>query len=172
MYLKRTINGVIFGILVLYALDSSAHEETNTSLSTGGSAPRPARPEFTWDRIPLYMHIRKATSFTDEEIAFLARFPLITFEKANGHEDHGSVEAGTLIAARAVKELNPKATILYYRNVMVHYGGYAANKGLNESPEPCSRIRRDAPNLYAIASRHTTSPTRTCAHGGWKPAVA
>ena len=60
-------------------------------------ASRPAQkdhyPEFTWDRIPLYMHIRKAKSYTDEEIAFLAKFPLITFEKANGHQDHGSVEA-------------------------------------------------------------------------------
>jgi len=80
------------------------------------------------------MHIRKAKSYTDEEIAFLAKFPLITFEKANGHQDHGSVEAGTLVAARAVKKINPKAKILYYRNVMVHYGGYAANKGLEQIP--------------------------------------
>jgi hypothetical protein len=43
------------------------------------------------------MHIRKATSYTDEEIAFLARFPLITFEKANGRQDHGSSEAGVLV---------------------------------------------------------------------------
>ena len=91
-------------------------------------------PEFSWDRIPLYMHIRKATSYTDEEIVFLARFPLITFEKANGHQDHGSVEKGTLVAARAVKKVNPKAKILYYRNVFVHYGGYAANEGLERIP--------------------------------------
>ena len=77
------------------------------------------------------MHIRKATSFTAEEIAFIAKFPLITFEKANGHEDHGSVEAGTLKAARAVKEINPHAKILYYRNVMVHYSGYEADTGLD-----------------------------------------
>jgi len=94
--------------------------------------PKDHYPRFTWDRIPLYMHIRKAKSYTDEEIAFLAKFPLITFEKANGHDDHGSVEAGTLKAARAVKEINPEAKVLYYRNVMVHYGGYAANKGLEQ----------------------------------------
>jgi hypothetical protein len=40
-------------------------------------------PSFSWDRIPLYMHIRKAASYSDDEIAFLARFPLIAFEKAN-----------------------------------------------------------------------------------------
>jgi len=96
--------------------------------------PRPTYPEFSWDRIPLYMHIRKATSYTDKEIAFIARFPLITFEKANGYKDHGSVEQGTLVAARAVKKVNPKAKILFYRNVIVHYGNYAANRGLEQIP--------------------------------------
>lgn len=91
-------------------------------------------PAFSWDRIPLYMHIRKDTSYTDQEIQFLAKFPLITFEKANGHEDHGTVEAGTLVAARAVKDINPKTTILFYRNVIVHYGGYAADRQLEDIP--------------------------------------
>ena len=101
----------------------------------GSTDPSAARyPEFSWDRIPLYMHVRKAKSYTDEEIAFLAKFPLITFEKANGHQDHGSVEVGTLEAAKAVKEINPNAKILYYRNVIVHYGGYAADKALGQIP--------------------------------------
>jgi len=93
-----------------------------------------AYPRFSWGRIPLYMHVRKATSFTAKEIKFLARFSLITFEKANGHKDHGSVEAGTLAAARAVKKVNPDARILYYRNVLVHYGGYEADKQLKGIP--------------------------------------
>lgn len=91
-------------------------------------------PKFSWDRIPLYMHIRKARSYTDEEIEFLAKFPLITFEKANGHEDYGSIEEGTLAAAQAVKNINPETKILYYRNVMVHYSGYAANQALRNIP--------------------------------------
>jgi hypothetical protein len=91
-------------------------------------------PSFSWDRIPLYMHIRKKKSFTDEEIAFLSRFPLITFEKANGHEDHGSVEEGTLAAARAVKKVNSGTKILFYRNVIAHYDAYAANKTLATIP--------------------------------------
>ncbi len=91
-------------------------------------------PAFSWDRVPLYVHIRKDTAFTDEEIKYLATFPLITFEKATGHKDSGSVEAGTLKAARAVKEINPATKILYYRNVIVHYGGYAANTSLKNIP--------------------------------------
>ena len=59
---------------------------------------------------------------------------MITFEKANGHSAHGSVEKGTLVSARAVKKINPNATILYYRNVIVHYGSYAADKALNDLP--------------------------------------
>ena len=91
-------------------------------------------PAFSWDCVPLYVHIRKDTAFTDEEIQYLATFPLITFEKATGHTDSGSVEAGTLKAARAVKAVNPDAKILYYRNVIVHYGGYAANTSLTDIP--------------------------------------
>ena len=93
-------------------------------------------PAFSWDRVPLYVHIRKDTAFTDEEIRYLASFPLITFEKATGHTDSGSVEAGTLKAARAVKAINPATKILYYRNVIVHYRGYAANASLKDIPEP------------------------------------
>jgi len=91
-------------------------------------------PAFSWDHIPRYMHIRKATAYTDKEIAFLAKFPLITFEKANGHKAHGTIEKGTLVAARAVKKLNPEAVILYYRNVIVHYTGYGADKELEDIP--------------------------------------
>lgn len=91
-------------------------------------------PAFSWDRVPLYVHIRKDTAFTPDEIKYLATFPLITFEKATGHRDSGSIEAGTLKAAWAVKAVNPAAKILYYRNVIVHYGGYAANDALKDIP--------------------------------------
>jgi len=91
-------------------------------------------PAFSWDRVPLYVHIRKDTAFTAEEIRHLATFPLITFEKSTGNKDSGSTEAGTLKAARAVKAINPATKILYYRNVIVHYGGYAASKSLKKIP--------------------------------------
>ena len=128
---------------------SIAQEAAQVSVGDGVS--QGEYPAFTWDRIPLYMHIRKAKAYTEEEIAFLARFPLITFEKANGHEDHGSVEAGTLIAARAVKEINPHATILYYRNVIVHYGGYEANKGLENIPG--AMLHDDRGNTKLVRNR-------------------
>ena len=119
---------------ILWSCFTGALAQEKNEFSLKKVNARPVYPEFTWDRIPLYMHIRKATSFTDEEIAFLAKFPLITFEKENGHSDHGSVEKGTLNSAQRVKSINPKTKILYYRNVIVHYGNYAVDKGLKSIP--------------------------------------
>jgi hypothetical protein len=87
-------------------------------------------PAFSWARVPRYMHIRKDTAFSADEIRYLASFPLVTFEKYTGNKDFGSPEAGTLAAARAVKAINPATKVLYYRNVIVHYGGYAADAAL------------------------------------------
>lgn len=89
-------------------------------------------PEFSWDTVPRYMHVRKAKAFTPEEIDYLATFPLITFEKTTGIEDFGSTEAGTEKAAKAVKKINPDAKILYYRNIIVHYSCYHADKQLED----------------------------------------
>ncbi len=136
-------------LLVLCCPNSIAQEASQAP--TGVGASRPEYPAFTWDRIPLYMHIRKAKGYTDKEIAFLAKFPLITFEKANGHQDYGSVEEGTLVAARAVKKLNPDAKILYYRNVIVHYGGYEADKGLENIPG--AMLRDDRGNTKLVRNR-------------------
>lgn len=100
-----------------------------------GSAESPDRlPAFSWDRVPQYMHIRKAKKFTDAEIDYLASFPLVTFEKTTGFQAYQSTEEGTLAAARAVKKVNPSAKILYYRNVIVHYGTYQANDEIDQIP--------------------------------------
>jgi hypothetical protein len=92
-------------------------------------------PAFSWERVPRYMHIRKDTAFTADEIRYLASFPLVTFEKMTGSKDFGSTEEGTLVAARAVKALNPATKILYYQNVFIQYGGYAANAALEKVPK-------------------------------------
>ena len=93
-------------------------------------------PDFNWDRVPRYMHVRKATAFTSQEIEYLATFPLITFEKTTGSEEFGGTEAGIVQAARAVKAINPRSKILYYRNILVHYGSYAANAQLQAIDDP------------------------------------
>ena len=102
--------------------------------SLSAAEPAARMPAFSWDHVPRYVHIRKDTAFTPAEIRYLATFPLITFEKYTGNQDSGSPEAGTLAAARAVKAINPATKVLYYRNVIVHYGGYAANASLTSIP--------------------------------------
>jgi hypothetical protein len=93
-------------------------------------------PDFSWDTVPRYMHVRKITAFTPEEAAYLASFPLVTFEKTTGMKEFGSTEAGTLQAAEAVKRINPRVKILYYRNILVHYAMYDADKQLAAIPNP------------------------------------
>ncbi|NRD20709.1 hypothetical protein HNV08_11670 [Winogradskyella eckloniae] len=94
------------------------------------------QPEFSWDKIPLYMHLRKAEAFTKKEVTYLSKFPLITFEKTTGSKTFGSTEKGTINAAKAVKDINPNAKILYYKNVVINWGSYQEDKQfLNEHPE-------------------------------------
>ena len=96
------------------------------TLCSGSDAVTDRLPDFRWDTVPLYMHVRKAAAFTPEEIRYLASFPLITFEKTTGTQDTGITEKGTLRAAQAVKAPNPRTKIPYYRNILVHYLAYDA----------------------------------------------
>jgi hypothetical protein len=117
--------------LALFAAFSlTAHAEGEPSAPVANRL-----PDFSWDRVPQYMHIRKAQNFTEDEIKYLASFPLVTFEKTTGSQTFNSTEEGTLAAAKAVKEINPSTKILYYRNVFVHYGTYKANADLEKIPE-------------------------------------
>ena len=129
------LNDVMKRIAILTALLLAPLAVLSGAASSAAPTSQGRMPSFSWDLVPRYMHIRKDTAFTAEEIRYLANFPLVTFEKGTGGKEFGSTEAGTLAAARAVKAINPAAKILYYRNVFVHYGGYAANAALANLPE-------------------------------------
>jgi len=93
-------------------------------------------PEFSWDKMPLYLHLRKATAFTKEEIKFIAKHSLITFEKTTGSKTFGSTEAGTIKAAEAVKKINPNTKILYYKNVVINWPSYKSDESfLKKHPD-------------------------------------
>ena len=81
-------------------------------------------PEFSWDKMPLYMHLRKVEPFTDSELDFLAKFPLITLEKTTGSKTYGGTEKGSIEAAKAIKAVNPNAKVLYYRNSIINWSSY------------------------------------------------
>ena len=126
-------HGIILVTLAVLFSSSSCEKVDGGELKKDKDGEPPVRaekfPEFSWDHIPRYMHIYKTTSFTDKELDYLATFPLITFEKATGIRE-GSVQQGTLKAARGVKKRNPKATILYYKNLVIDWGGSAASEEL------------------------------------------
>jgi hypothetical protein len=116
-------------------------------------------PDFSWDTIPLYMHVRKATAFTAEELEYLASFPLVTLEKTTGQRSSGSTDAGTIVAAQAIKERNPRTKVLFYRNVLVHYGGYSFDDRLSRIPHPFlidkrgnTRLVRNVSEAYDLAN--------------------
>lgn len=93
-------------------------------------------PDFSWDTMPLYMHIRKNDAFTTNEIKYLSKYPLITFEKTTGSSTFGSTEKGIIEAAKEVKKVNPKAKILYYKNVVINWGSYADDEAfIKKNPD-------------------------------------
>ncbi|MCH6258623.1 putative glycoside hydrolase family 15 protein [Puniceicoccaceae bacterium K14] len=93
-------------------------------------------PDFSWETVPRYMHMRKAKAFTQKEFDYLAKFPLITLEKTTGATTYGSTEKGSLEAAKGIKAVNPNAKVLYYRNIIVHYGGYDVNDSMGAIDTP------------------------------------
>jgi len=120
---------------------------TILSLATYCVAGTDRLPAFNWDTVPRYIHVRKVTAFTTDEIEYLATFPLVTFEKTTGMKEFGSTEAGTLRAAEAVKRVNPRTKILYYRNILVHYAMYEADVALDAIPNPFLADQSDNVNL-------------------------
>lgn len=115
------ISHILLSTALLHAADPSSAQER--------------MPPFSWERVPSYVHIRKDTAFTEDEIRYLASFPLVTIEKSTGFKDYKSTEEGTLVAARAVKKINPATKVLYYRNVIINYANYATNAALSEIPD-------------------------------------
>jgi len=105
-------------------------------------------PSFSWDTIPLYMHMRKSKSFSQEELEYLAGFPIITLEKTTGSATYGSSEQGSREAAKAIKAINPEAKVLYYRNVMCNYSTYLVNAGLKDVSNPFLVARNGNTKLH------------------------
>ena len=82
------------------------------------------------------MHLRKVEPFTDKELDYLAQFPLITLEKTTGSKTYGGTEKGSIEAAKAIKAVNPKAKILYYRNSIINWPSYRNDeKFIKKNPD-------------------------------------
>jgi len=119
--MKNFISKVV--IIAVFSV-FSCNAQQKTDITINNTTLKSKLPVFSWDKMPLYMHVRKATAFSKKEIKYLSRFPLITFEKTTGGRTYGSTEEGILRAAKAVKKINPEAKILYYKNVVINWPGY------------------------------------------------
>jgi len=89
-------------------------------------------PEWSWDHVRTWVPIRRADRYHPDQIKVLSNQDVVMLEKCNGHETYGSVEKGSLEAAKQIKALNGDVKILFYLNSMVHYGGYAANDNFKD----------------------------------------
>jgi hypothetical protein len=107
-----------------------------------------ARPRFSWDTVPQWLIVRKATAFTEEESRLIAAAPLVVFEKANGYKDAGSVEDGILRAARAVKAVDSKTVTLFYWNAVINYSNYRANDAFDQNRDAWALKKHGKPFLF------------------------
>jgi len=82
-----------------------------------------AFPPFSWDRVPVYAHVAKASDdFTPEELDFLAEhFNFITIEKGQAVRKYGNTEEGFAAAAEEIKRRNPNAKVLFYWNASLDH---------------------------------------------------
>ena len=94
-------------------------------------------PDFTWDRVPVCLHLSNGTSdFTPSQIRYIARFPIVCIEKNQAYKKYGNKETGILNAARSIKEQNKACKVLFYWNSRIDYVEFY-NYGdiLKEHPE-------------------------------------
>jgi hypothetical protein len=84
-------------------------------------------PEWSFDHVRPWVPIRRDDEYSDDQIVQIAGHDIVMLEKSNGFRTHGSVEAGTLAAAKRIKSVNPKIKVLFYLNAMIHYPHYEAD---------------------------------------------
>jgi len=97
-------------------------------------------PVFSWDTVPVYIHVGKFSGpLTDEEISLIARTSdFVCLEKGHGIGTLGSTERGIAHDARRLKAANPRMKVLFYWNTFLNYPLYDA----------CGEVRRNPDWLF------------------------
>lgn len=100
--------------------EDNADEITNDHQSEDDIAATKSKyPEWSWDSTCTWVAIRRSDKYTDDQIKALAANDVVMLEKTNGVDVYGSVEKGTLEAAKRIKAVNGRCKILFYLNSMV-----------------------------------------------------
>jgi len=93
-------------------------------------------PEFSWERVPVYIHVGKNGGFTDEEVEFVATHSnFVCLEKGHGASARGSTEKGIELDAARLKRVNPKIKVIYYWNTFLDYPMYDAHRVYASHPQ-------------------------------------
>lgn len=81
-------------------------------------------PEFSWDKVPVCIHLYKDYFFADEDIEFISRFPIVCIEKAHAMRENNNagLEENTILEAKRLQKANPKIKTLLYWNSVLDYG--------------------------------------------------
>jgi hypothetical protein len=118
----RSRKGIAMQVLVLLTIAACV------ASSRFAMAQDDARPAFSWDTVPVYIHFGKSSGpLSDEELRFVAETSnFVCFEKGHGIGRLGSTEAGTAHDALRLKELNPDVKVLFYWNSFLNYRLYDA----------------------------------------------
>ena len=93
-------------------------------------------PEWSWEKVPVYIHFGKRDVLTEAEIEFVATHSnLACFEKGHGINVHGSSDKGIEADAARLKKVNPDLKVIYYWNTFLDYNMYDAHQVYEEHPE-------------------------------------
>jgi len=101
----------------------------------GTALPAEPLPPFGWNKVPVYAHVgKRSDDFTGQELRFLAgHFNFVAIEKGQAFEKRRQTENGVYEAARQLKKLNPRMTVLFYWNAFLDYPLYRASERLDPS---------------------------------------
>lgn len=113
--------------MMLAALLGTAH----AGGAQKGNRP-PQAPHFSWDTLPVFVHTSNCSGpASDHAIETLARFSLVTIEKFQGacantnpgpecHQEDAIIDT-----LKRVRQVNPKATTIFYYNSVINFVQYA-----------------------------------------------
>lgn len=153
-------------------------------LQLGASCPGCRRPAHSWATLPVSIHSARthtdaAGRWTADDIATIAKFPLVTLEKWQGSQAPVFLweEDAWVAAAKQIKAANPNASVVAWMDTMLVYTGwnYPEAPGINHTLNPdasaaCAtghfRVAEDIEKRPAMLLKNASGKLAITAYGG------
>eukprot|EP01084_Bolivina_argentea_P173448 300423_1 len=98
-------------------------------------------PAFSWNHIPVFMHVCNATGpWNDTTLKYFTKYPIITFEKAQGINStqfpYTSLYAENKIieSCKQIKSIKPDIICIFYYNSIIDWPYYRLHDKFIENP--------------------------------------